>query len=218
MRSELEPHEGRDCAPCLDCARPCRAELATDDRQHAILSRMTISIRTRALAMPLVMACTACASAPSPSSSRGIIPPVAGAPRDLGNIRVIDIADGKGTAYAPGKCIYTHYTGWLADGTKFDASRDASRGGMTPEPVGFAQGRKQVIDAWDIGFEGMRVGGARRLFVPWRLGYGARGNPPVIPPRSDLVFDVELMAVADTLPHRSGSVVCPEWRVVRTRG
>jgi peptidylprolyl isomerase len=133
-------------------------------------------------------------------------------------MRVVDIALGSGAPYAPRKCIYTHYVGWLADGTKFDSSRDTSRSGVIGEPVAFAQGTKQVIDAWDVGFDGMRVGGTRRLFVPWRLGYGARGNPPVIPTRADLVFDVELMAVADTLPHRSGPVSCPAWRVVRTRG
>ena len=143
---------------------------------------------------------------------------MAGTPRELGSLRVIDIKEGSGAQYVRRACVYTHYTGWLADGTKFDSSRDTSRVGVAAEPVAFAQGRKQVIDAWDAGFEGMRVGGLRRLFVPWRLGYGARGNPPVIPPRADLVFDVELMAIADTLAHRTGPVVCPEWRVVRTRG
>ena len=166
----------------------------------------------------MVIASTSCASAPSPAGVQGVIPPVAGAPREFGGIRVIDVAEGNGAAYAPRKCIYTHYTGWLADGTKFDASRNGGREGDAAEPVAFAQGRKQVIDAWDLGFDGMRVGGIRRLFVPWRMGYGARGNPPVIPSRSDLVFDVELMALADTLPHRGGAVICPEWRNVRPRG
>ena len=184
-------------------------------RRRVIPSRMTISTRVRACTVSAVLASFACASAPSPAASPQVIPPIAGTPRALGNIRVIDIIEGSGAVYAPRKCIYTHYTGWLADGTKFDASR---RAGATTEPVAFAQGRKQVIDAWDTGFDGMRVGGARRLFVPWRLGYGARGNPPVIPPRSDLVFDVELMALADTLPHRGGPVICPEWRNVRPRG
>ena len=179
---------------------------------------MTLSVRAKSFTVAAAVACSACASAPTPAATPGMIPPVAGTPRDLGNIRVLDITNGTGAPYAARQCIYTHYTGWLADGTKFDSSRDTSRSGATADPVAFAQGRKQVIDAWDIGFDGMRVGGTRRLFVPWPLGYGARGNPPVIPPRSDLVFDVELMAVADTLPHRSGPVVCPDWRVVRTRG
>lgn len=178
---------------------------------------MTISTRARAGAASALLACIACAGAPSAAATPAIIPAVAGTPRDLGNTQVIDIALGTGAAYAPRKCIFTHYTGWLASGTKFDSSRDTTRSGVGPEPVAFVQGVKQVIDGWDVGFDGMRVGGVRRLFVPWRLGYGARGNPPVIPPRADLVFDVELMAVADTLPHRSGAASCPEWRAVRTR-
>ena len=177
---------------------------------------MTICIRMNAFAVAVLLACASCASAPPPATTHDGIPSVSGLPRDLGNIRVVDITEGNGAGYAPRKCVYTHYTGWLADGTKFDASRDAGNG-VPGEPVGFAQGRKQVIDAWELGFEGMRVGGTRRLFVPWRLGYGARGNPPLIPARSDLVFDVELMGVADTLAHRSGSTSCPAWRVVRAR-
>ncbi len=162
--------------------------------------------------------CIACASTQSPVMIPGVIPPVAGTPRELRGIRVIDIVEGTGAPIAPRKCVYTHYVGWLANGTRFDASRDTSQTGVAAEPVAFAQGARQVIDAWDIGFDSMRVGGTRRLLVPWRLGYGARGNPPVIPPRADLVFDVELMAVADTLPHRSGPVSCPAWRLVRPRG
>ena len=178
---------------------------------------MTIFVCRNALVAAVIIACASCASAPPPATTHGAIPPVPGVPRDLGSIRVLDITEGSGVGYAPRKCVYTHYTGWLADGTRFDASRDA-RNGAAGEPVGFAQGTKQVIDAWELGFAGMRVGGARRLFVPWRLGYGVRGNPPLIPARSDLVFDVELMGVADTLPHRSGSASCPDWRLVRARG
>ncbi|MEP7000475.1 MAG: FKBP-type peptidyl-prolyl cis-trans isomerase [bacterium] len=146
---------------------------------------------------------------------------MSGEPRVMSGIRVIDIALGTGTPYAPRKCIYTHYTGWLEDGTKFDSSRDTLPNGMAVEPVSFAQGAKRVMDAWEVGFSGMRVGGKRRLLVPYQLGYGAKGNPPAIPSRAALVFDIELMAVADTLRRpsslrSSGGPLCPPWAGVST--
>ncbi len=136
----------------------------------------------------------------------------------MGGIRVLDLTIGAGRGYAPRHCVYTHYTGWLADGTRFDSSRDPMPDGRAGEPVVFVQGAKRVMDGWETGFEAMRVGGTRRLFVPWRLAYGAKGNPPVIPPRADLVFDVELMAIADTLPHTStSSTTCPAWASISSR-
>lgn len=90
--------------------------------------------------------------------------------------------------------FYTiNYSGYLLDGTKFDSSLD--RG----EPITIAYGGHQVIPGWDTGFAGMRVGGQRRLIIPFQLAYGANGKPP-IPPRSTLIFDVELMGISDTPP------------------
>jgi peptidylprolyl isomerase len=86
-----------------------------------------------------------------------------------------------------------HYTGWLRDGTKFDSSRDRGT------PLRFEQGKRRVIPGWDAGFEGMRVGGRRRLFVPYQLAYGEKGRGP-IPPRAELVFDVELLGVEAPTP------------------
>ena len=165
-----------------------------------------------AVGVAFVLACASSASAPA--RGPGAIPPVTGAPRARAGIRVVDIAEGTGTAYAARKCIYTHYTGWLEDGTRFDSSRDA----QPSEPVVFLQGARRVMDGWEVGFEGMRVGGKRRLLIPYQLGYGAKGNPPVIPARANLVFDVELMAVTDMIPRAraSGSsgaaATCPAWR------
>ncbi|MBV8674748.1 MAG: FKBP-type peptidyl-prolyl cis-trans isomerase, partial [Acidobacteriaceae bacterium] len=102
--------------------------------------------------------------------------------------RYQEIKVGDGDLAQPGWIYSVHYTGWLAsDGTKFDSSLD--RG----EPIEFPQGFKRVITGWDQGFEGMRVGGKRRLFIPYQLAYGEKGRPPAIPAKADLIFDVELV-------------------------
>ena len=100
-----------------------------------------------------------------------------------------DVASGTGAEATPGQVAVVHYTGWLTDGTKFDSSRD--RG----EPFSFPLGGGQVIAGWDEGVAGMKVGGRRKLVIPPDLGYGVGGSPPVIPPASTLVFDVELLEV-----------------------
>jgi len=117
-------------------------------------------------------------------------PAVEGSPVELASLRYIDIAQGAGAPAAAGKRFSVHYTGWLRDGTKFDSSVDRK------EPFDFIQGRRQVIAGWDIGFEGMRVGGKRRLYVPYQLAYGETGSGP-IPPKAELIFDVELLNVED---------------------
>lgn len=107
-------------------------------------------------------------------------------------MRYQEIKVGDGDLAQPGWIYSVHYTGWLAsDGTKFDSSVD--RG----EPIEFPQGYKRVITGWDQGFEGMRVGGKRRLFIPYQLAYGEKGRPPVIPAKADLIFDVEFVAQRD---------------------
>jgi peptidylprolyl isomerase len=103
-------------------------------------------------------------------------------------MRYQEIKVGDGDLAQPGWFYTVHYTGWLAsDGTKFDSSVD--RG----QPFEFPQGFKRVITGWDEGFEGMHVGGKRRLFIPYQLAYGEKGRPPVIPAKADLIFDVELI-------------------------
>lgn len=155
------------------------------------------------------------------------IPVVKGDPRTAFALRVIDVKVGTGAKVAFRQCIYTHYTGWLTDGTKFDSSRDTMPNGQPKAPLTFNQGVRRVIAGWDLGFEGMKVGGQRRLFIPYQLAYGEAGRAPVIPPKSDLIFDVELMATADTLrtadiPVRADSTrrtipvgpQCPTWTAV----
>lgn len=122
------------------------------------------------------------------------IPPVAGRVVEQYTMRYVDVAAGTGAAAEPGKVFVVHYTGWLRDGTKFDSSRDRA------QPLRFEQGKRRVIPGWDAGFEGMRVGGKRRLYIPYQLAYGVPGRPPRIPPRSELVFDVELLGVEEPPP------------------
>ncbi len=100
-----------------------------------------------------------------------------------------DITVGNGAEAVAGKQVKVHYTGTFTDGKKFDSSVD--RG----EPFAFVLGAGRVIRGWDQGVAGMKVGGKRKLVIPPDLAYGARGMPPVIPPNSTLVFEVELLGV-----------------------
>jgi len=111
-------------------------------------------------------------------------------------LQMNDLVVGEGPMALAGKPVTVHYTGWLFDasapetkGRKFDSSRD--RG----DPFVFPLGAGHVIQGWDRGVAGMRVGGQRRLTIPPEMGYGARGAGGVIPPNATLVFDVELLGV-----------------------
>ena len=137
------------------------------------------------------------------------IPVVHGTPRELFALRTIDMVEGAGARALPRKCFYAHYSGWLIDGTKFDSSRDTMPNGAKREPISFPQGARRVISGWDVGFEGMKVGGQRRLIIPYQLAYGELGRPPVIPPKAELIFDVELMAVTDTLKRTDSTTAAP---------
>jgi peptidylprolyl isomerase len=99
-----------------------------------------------------------------------------------------DMKTGNGKVAEPGKIVVVDYTGWLADGAKFDSSRDRA------EPFQFRLGAGRVIKGWDEGVAGMKIGGKRQLRIPPGLGYGAR-NMESIPPNSTLIFDVELLEV-----------------------
>lgn len=137
------------------------------------------------------------------------IPPVPGPARTAFSLRYVDVAPGAGAPVQPRKCMYVHYTGWLRDGTRFDSSRDTAADGTPRAPIVFPQGGRRVIAGWEAGFEGMRVGGQRRLFIPYPMAYGELGRPPVIPPKAELIFDVEVMAVADTLIRQDPAAAAP---------
>ena len=103
----------------------------------------------------------------------------------------VDSVIGQGAEVQPDDFVMVHYTGWLyvdgAKGDQFDSSVD--RG----EPIAFPLGRSFVIQGWDKGLPGMKVGGKRALIIEAEMGYGAQGHPPVIPPNATLLFDVEVV-------------------------
>jgi FKBP-type peptidyl-prolyl cis-trans isomerase len=100
-----------------------------------------------------------------------------------------DIVVGEGEEAVPGTQVTVHYTGTLTDGTKFDSSLDRD------QPFEFILGQGMVIQGWEQGIQGMKVGGQRRLTIPPELGYGDRGAGAVIPPNATLIFEVELLDV-----------------------
>jgi len=104
-------------------------------------------------------------------------------------LRYVDMVKGNGPSPSKGKTVKVHYTGWLEDGTKFDSSIERRR------PFTFRIGMGEVIAGWDEGVKSMKVGGKRTLFVPPKLGYGAAGAPPTIPPNATLIFEVELLDI-----------------------
>ena len=107
----------------------------------------------------------------------------------MAKLQMEDLVVGTGPEAKKGQTVSVHYTGWLTDGKKFDSSKDHGK------PFSFALGRGQVIQGWDEGVVGMKVGGRRKLIIPPALAYKDQGSPPTIPPNATLIFTVELLAV-----------------------
>ena len=158
------------------------------------------------------------------------VPVVHGIVKQAFTLRYEDIKVGTGAVAEPNKLYKVQYTGWrAADGVKFDSSYDHRQPVMDkdgkPEmdadgkpklgeaqPLQFPQGMRRLIPGFDQGFDGMKIGGKRRLFIPWQLAYGTQAMPdhgpdhPGIPAKSDLIFDIELVDVTDLpqQPQRPG--------------
>jgi peptidylprolyl isomerase len=116
------------------------------------------------------------------------------------SLSYIDTKVGSGARVAPRKWYTIHYTGYLVDGAKFDSSYDhPDHAPLTFLQGPGPQGQRQVVPGMDTGLDGMRVGGKRRLFIPWQLAYGPNAHGS-IPAKSDLIFDVELVSQSDNDP------------------
>ena len=118
---------------------------------------------------------------------------VAGCSKDdknmSGELIIEDIIVGQGAEAVKYSIITVNYTGWLEDGTKFDSSLNSGR-----EPLRFTLGAGQMIQGFDQGIVGMKVGGKRKLTIPPNLGYGSQ-DKGIIPPNSTLIFELDLLIV-----------------------
>jgi peptidylprolyl isomerase len=159
--------------------------------------------RASACAVLLLLA-TAHADVSAPPPQKEPAPDGAGKLVTLpSGLQYVDLRIGSGPSPHTGDIVSTHYVGRLIDGKKFDSSLDRSM------PFQHQFGVGQVIRGWEEGLATMRVGGRRRLIIPYTLAYGERGHPPVIPEKATLIFEIDLLAVK---PHPLPS---PDPRTVR---
>ncbi len=108
-------------------------------------------------------------------------------------LKSTDRKPGSGDVAVTGASVTVHYTGWLWKNGQRGKQFDSSRNG---KPFTFKLGSGEVIEGWDEGVKGMKVGGVRELIIPPGKAYGSRGAPPDIPPNATLCFEVELLSVA----------------------
>ena len=114
----------------------------------------------------------------------------------LQELVIEDSKVGEGREAEKGLTISVHYTGWILDATKDDKKGDKFDSSLDrKEPFTFVLGVGQVIQGWDQGFDGMKIGGKRTILIPSEMGYGSRGAGNAIPPNANLIFEVELLEI-----------------------
>jgi FKBP-type peptidyl-prolyl cis-trans isomerase len=109
--------------------------------------------------------------------------------KEIKGMKIETLKEGQGNETENGDIVTVHYVGTLENGTKFDSSIDRGK------PFSFTLGIGQVIEGWDLGVLGMKVGERRKLTIPYNLAYVSGGVPGVIPPDSTLIFEVELLGI-----------------------
>jgi peptidylprolyl isomerase len=114
----------------------------------------------------------------------------------VNQVQIEDVKVGTGRIAGRGSQIIVHYIGSLPNGNIFDDSTSRA-------PFSFTLGAGLVIEGWDIGLEGMRAGGVRKLIIPPAQAYGDKGAGDVIPPNSTLIFNVVLLQVDGKVPEET---------------
>jgi peptidylprolyl isomerase len=171
------------------------------------------------------------------------IPAVKGIQKPLFTIalRYKDIEVGKGAPAEPGKMLKCFFTLWTKDGVKIDSTDDHrvpqldkdhkpvvdANGNPVkgdPQPMSVLMGQNRPLPGWDMGFEGMKVGGKRRVYIPWQLGLGARELPArdathaAVPAKTDLILYLELTDVTDAPPPPQRPAAMPGRRPMPPNG
>lgn len=106
------------------------------------------------------------------------------------NMKIETLKEGTGEGAKTGDLVTVNYTGTLENGTKFDSSLNPGR-----TPFEFTLGQNRVIQGWEQGVLGMKVGETRKLTIPPELGYGSQGAGGVIPPNATLIFQIDLLKI-----------------------
>jgi FKBP-type peptidyl-prolyl cis-trans isomerase FkpA len=149
--------------------------------RSAVLSSVRAAARGLAVVFTLATLGASCTSPTSPAYKSSFI--------------ITDLTVGTGTEAASGMTLLVNYTGWLYDETKADKKGSQFDASPAGQPFVFKLGVGQVIQGWDLGVVGEKIGGIRRLVVPADLAYGREGAGSSIPPNATLVFEIELINV-----------------------